>query len=450
MTAIDVHDRIDDCIKGIKQNVSLIKIFLNCSKDSKLYFFSRIDEGWLSWIWTNGFLVDLKKPAENPDKYSYDIPELEYLSRMAEKDPAKVAEIISSIPVTSATFNHEVISRFTWIIQSMPVDQIKNLVGKIRDERWVYLMRKFGRSAYEFDKMVKKLFDAGEFAALLVVAQIMLEVRNKEDFDARRAGYSIENPFYLDHISEIYLFEKISNVDSANTEKALKIVTEIFGSIVKLHSKSSEAIFEYETSFSLYDADIFKIDFNRGVVSPREDVENLVVTIKQLVEKTIGKSCGEETKAKSLLEIINAIPENRLVWRLKLFALAQCPVVFKEEIKNAIFRVFQPEVGERYFEITGGAEYEQVLVRCFNILEEADQRAYVEKVFEYFGDTTLEDKEKEKWRNREGGKILCFIHNSLTPEEKIEAKKVFNVVPGEVECVPEPISSGVRSWICKS
>jgi len=441
MTQIEIHKKIEEFLKaGVKAaNIDVAKELQDYNIDSRNYFFAQANESWLTWLWDNGFLNKLKEKAEDLSSYSYQMPELQYLSRMAEKDSAKVAEIILSIPISVETFNPEVVDRFIWIIEGMPVEQIKTIIGKMKDERWIYLMRKFGRSAYQLDKMVKKIVAAKEYEALLVVAQIMLEVRSQDDFDLTKASYSIENPFYLEHISDIGFFEELVNVDDANSEEFLKIAVKMLGYIVKLKGKSNNKVFEYENSFSLYDADLFEVGFKRRSISSREDVENLVVAIKLLIEKIIAKNKNDAVVVNRILVLIKDLPENRLVWRLRMFTLAQCPEIFKDEIKTALLRVFQPEVGERYFEITGGAEYEQVLARCFKILNESDQREYVEKVFEYFN-ADLGGADKKEWRRRDGGKILCFIPESVAVKEKIEEiKEVFGITPGEEKCVPEPI-----------
>jgi len=89
ITAFETHQKIDKCIKDNKKDKEQVRMFLNNSVDSNIYFFSKTDENWLHWLWTKGFLVALKEPAKDPTKYSYRMPELEYLTRMAEKDITK-------------------------------------------------------------------------------------------------------------------------------------------------------------------------------------------------------------------------------------------------------------------------------------------------------------------------------------------------------------------------
>ncbi|MDO8659822.1 MAG: hypothetical protein Q7K54_04470 [Candidatus Parcubacteria bacterium] len=443
MDQLEIHKKIDEFFKaGVEAaNIDYGKKLMDHNPDSKKYFFAKADENWLDWLLNNGFLDKIKEKADDPTKFFYRLAELDYLTGMAEKKPAEVANIILSVPISKETFNPEIIDRFLWIIGDMPAEQIKILSGKIREDEWVYLMRKFNKSAFEFNKMVKKLAEAKEYNALLDIARAMLLIKTNEEAEEARKKFSDAEFFYLNYINEVGLFGTLANIDDSHSEEALKLLAEVLGKIIKQKGKSKNDVFEYEDFFALYDADIFTVDFKQGRSMLREDFESLVISIKKLIEK-ISKEHPEKETAEKLLKIINDLPENHLVWRLRLFVLSRYPQIFKNEIKNVFFKAF--EVGERYFEITGGAEYHQLLVQCFGVLDpEIEQREYVKKVFDYFN-AKLDDKDKEKWRRRDGGKILCFIKNSLKPEEKKEAKDKFDISPDEAECVPTPISSGIR------
>lgn len=453
MTQLEIHKKIDEFFKaGVEAaNVEYGKKLMDHNPDSKKYFFAKADENWLDWLLNNGFLDKIKDKADDPTKFFYRLPELDYLTELAVKKSAEVANIILSVPISEETFNPEVIDRFIWIISDMPAEQIKTLTGKIRKERWVYLMRKFNKSGYEFNKMVKKLSEAKEYDALLEIARAILEIKTNEEAEEAKRRFSDADFFYLDHIRDVDLFDILANVDDSHAEEALKLLAEVLGKIIKQKGKSKNGVFEYDDFFALYDADMFTVDFkSERSLSLREDFESLVIAIKILIEKIISKEHSEKERkdrAERLLKIVNNLPENNLVWRLRLFALSQFSEIFKNEIKKAFFRVFG--VDERYFEIEGGAEYHQLLINSFGVLDRTtEQREYVKKVFEYFG-AELDDKDKEKWRKRDGGKILCFIKNYLTTEEKKEAKDKFGISPDEAKCAPKPESSGVRGGMVR-
>jgi hypothetical protein len=46
-TALDIHNKIDDCVKNSGKKKELVKVFFNNSQDSKAYFLSQVDESRL-------------------------------------------------------------------------------------------------------------------------------------------------------------------------------------------------------------------------------------------------------------------------------------------------------------------------------------------------------------------------------------------------------------------
>ena len=442
MNQLELHKKIENFFKAsTKTGEVKIARDLLANEDAKRFFFSQADESWLDWLWTHEFLDGIKKKAENTTSYSYRLPELEYLTRMSEKNPTKVAEIISSVKISEATFNPEVVDRFMWITGSLPVEQVKTLTAKIRDEKWIYLMRNFRKSGYEFERITKKLVERKENQSLLELAQAILAVKSKTEI-AEKDTFSMDDPFYVSDLDASGIFEALATIDEPSIEQSLLVTSSVMAEIIKLGKPDGDKIFDYEDQFALYDVDFFTLEVgNKRSASYREDVKNLAATIKKLVEKTIGKKCGDIKEAKRLFGHIDKMPSCRAMWRLRLFALSQCPDVFKSELRAAFFKVF--EVGERYFEIEGGAEYHQLLICCFGILDENTKREYVKKVFEYFG-AELEDKDKEKWRKRDGLKILSFIKDNLTPNEKDQIKERFGHSLDEINFTPEPSIGQMR------
>src|SRR5581483_9834397 len=110
MNQLQIHKRIDDFLKA---DVTLASIgsareLMGYNSDAKRYFFSTANEQWIKWFYDNGLFAELKKKAEDPTKYGYRLPELEYLTRVAEKEPHQVANVILSVPISKETFNPEV------------------------------------------------------------------------------------------------------------------------------------------------------------------------------------------------------------------------------------------------------------------------------------------------------------------------------------------------------
>lgn len=449
---IYIHTIIDMVAQKKRRSKAMIddlKLILKVNSDARYYFYSKIDKSWLNWLWQKGFLNAIKEKAGDASKYSYRLPELDYLARMAEKNPHLVGTIIldKNTATREANFNPEVIIRFLWILDTLPLKQVKLLTSKIREENWVYLMRKFNLSitAYDFIKIIKKLVDAKENKALLELAQAVFVIKSAEERTKRGEFSYSDSPFYIQDLTISGIFEATAGVDGEHLEEALKIVTDTMAEILKMSKPFTRSnSFEYEDLYTLYELDFFMVDFgkNKGN-SYREDVKSLAITIKKIVERIFGTKCGEPAEAKRLLtDYIKKLPITHSTWRLKLFVLAQCPQVFKDEIKEAFFKIF--EVGERYFEVEGGAEYHQALAHGFSVLDPEDQRKYIEKVFTYF-DVELEDADLTRIRKLDGAKILCFIREYLTDEQKIIAKQKFGISPDDAKCVPEPAVGKIRS-----
>jgi len=434
--SIKSHQIIDQLIssKNLDENKVKAICFSGGSLDSRLYFFSKIDESYLAWVWEKGFLSAINSPAKDSTRYSYTLPELGYLVRVAEKSPELVGKILLSTRISEENFNPEVVDRFVWIIGQLPASQIKKILPKVLEENWVKLMSVFSRSAYEYKKAVETLLAQKDFDSLLVLAQILLAIREHGSFNPSGA-FTDNDLFYFKDISESEIFEAILDNDNNRTEESLSVFTDILRKIVSLENPEKSEAFSFSEPFHLRDTDLFTLELSQVRAGhSREDIKSLLAVIKKLIEKLLTQSCGNEPEARRLyLRYINHLPDSHTLWRLKLFALTRCPEHVKDELKKALFRVFN--VGEQYFEIDGGAEYHHTIVICFGVLDPIIQREYVSSLFTYYG-VTLTDKDIEKRRKRDGLEILDYISNHLTDDEKLRAKIIFGKVPVAGRHVP--------------
>jgi len=445
MNQIELHKKIDQLLKVGPETatVDLVSELISANNDAKRYFFATADERWLDWLLKNGFLDAIKKRADDPSRYSYRIPELDYLASMAEKEPKKVADIILDTPISKDNFNPEVIDRFLWICSSLPAEQIARLAKKIRDEKWIQLMNRFNRWGFDYEKMMEKLFEAGDYKNMLVLAEAVLAVRTKEEIKEMDKGYSRDNLFYFDDLGHTKIFEYLVGAGEKLPERALDLTTTKMREII-MHSdkKDENKIFDIEENFYLFDVDFFnlEIDSNRNI-SSRDNVKNLAAAIKKLAENEIGK-CEKEEKTKELYEkYINSLPFSRSMWRLRLFVLSLCPEVFKEELKNAFFKIFENDYNSTHELIS--VEYYKLLKNSFYVLSEEEKRKYIEDVIHYFSQI-IADKDVEKWCKRDGLKILSCIESELNIGEKEKAEKVLG---GKINknFKPEPEIGPIRS-----
>ncbi len=446
------HKIIDEIFS--KNNFDEKKIKANCfsggSLDARRYFFSKADEIWLKWIWEKGLLDELKKSASDVTKHSYRLPELEYLTRMAEKAPKIVAEIINSVSISKETFNSEVVDRFFWITSLLPVEQIKLIFPKILREDWVRLMAPTSRYGYDYQEMVKKLKAAKVYDALNELAKIILVVRAKEEFDANERFSLSDKLFYLHDITETGIFEALLDPDNKEKEETLKVVLEILCEVVMLGKDiKEEGVFAESEPFNLFGVNLFTAELNKEKEPySKDDIENLIVTAKKLIGDVLGSVCGNIAEARRIYTTyISTLPDSRTLYKLKLFAITRCPNLFKEEIKGALLRIF--DVGERYFEIEEGAEYHHTLIAGFGLLDNTTKREYIAKVFDYFG-ANLTDEDKKEWRKRDGLKILMYIKGELNGPEIAQAESLLGKFPGGDIPAPEPdhfggVTSGLVS-----
>lgn len=88
---LDAHKEIDKILEQepTSLNIDDVKSLVNLNPDARQYFFTKVDENWLDWLWNNGLLDVIKQKAEDPTRYGYRTPELNYLARMAEKKPQR-------------------------------------------------------------------------------------------------------------------------------------------------------------------------------------------------------------------------------------------------------------------------------------------------------------------------------------------------------------------------
>jgi hypothetical protein len=424
---IFVHNLID-CIfqskntgKTKKEDIDFI---FSINKDAKAYFFAQADGSWLKWIYKNGFLDRLNKKEEDSTKYTYHVPELEYLTRMAgsEGDPAEVARIIYSIKISQESFNPGVIDCFLRIISILPAEQIGTITIKIWNENWIYLTRDFRKTGYDFEQLIKKLVEKKENNAILELARAMLTVKNKTEMDKKDNLFFADDPFYISNLDESGIFEALINIEESHTEEAFKIVTDKMAEIVKLAKPAETKTFKYSDSFLLYDTDFFTLQIeNKRSSSLGENVKNLAATTKELIEKTIVKKSNNPVEVKRLFGYIDKLPSCRSTWRLRLFTLAQCPKVFKKELKDAFFKLFKVD---NYYEIEGGTEYKKALKIAFPVLSKEKKNQYIAEVFRFFAKKNEEHPDQD-WHKRTGWEILSCIYDHLTDDELKKCEDIF-------------------------
>lgn len=452
MNQIELHKKIDSLLLKNPADAEQkeVSVLISTNEDAHHYFFAKTDERWLNWLWKNGFLNVIKEKSEDPTKYGYRMPELNYLVRVTEKEPKKLTDIILSVPISEKTFNPEVVDRFLWICSTLPAEQLARIVPKIRDKKWIRLMGPFNQPGFEYEKMFQVLAGAKDYNSILVLAEAILAVRPKEEKRKVSNRITTDKPFFFDDLSNTKVFEYLIAVDDKYAEQAMELATKVMAKIVILGDKAeSDEVFPVREIFYLLDVDFFSLTPSKEVhLSDRENVRELAATIKVLTQRLIEKNCHVPKLVHEIYKkYIETLPKSRLMWRLNLFVLSLCPRAFQDELKQSFSRLFEVmEKNKPYYEIKSGTEYRKALKKSFGFFDGNYQREYVKNVFKYFG-ASSGYKEKEQWHKRDGWQILSSICEHLTEDERESCKKIFgkNCDPA---FEPEPSIGKIESgWV---
>jgi hypothetical protein len=421
MNQIELHKKIDDVLRNgpnsTDKNEVLSIILIN--DDAKRYFFFKADKKWINWLWDNGFLDVIKATPKDSNVYSFRTPEINYLSEIVKEDSDKITQIIISeeTATTKDKFNPELIDRFLRMCDNLSPSQLSLVIKKIYEQKWVRLMSKFSNWGFEYEKMFNNLSTSKDYNSLLLLAEVVLDVRDTEDLKKTTFGFSTDNPFYFNDLSYTKVFEYLVNVPDNYTEKALELVTKTMTKIVLLGGNSEkEDVFPIQEAYYLYDVDFFNLNINqKSRLSSRDDVRELAAVIKILTDKLIGEHCDG-----NVIDIYNkyikTLPKSRAMWRLHLYVLSLCPESFKEELKESFFKLFDNKV-KNYTDIISGTEYEETLKRGFHVLLKEDKHDYATQVIEYFKNREEKDPE-QKWHLKYGSDLLSMIIDSLDDEDK--------------------------------
>ena len=358
---------------------------LDVNFDARRYFFHKADERWLDWLWQNGFLNVLEEEETSHDGFR--APELGYLSRMAEKCPAQVVDIMLAIPISTDTRSQEVVYGFLRICCALPANQLARVINKVRAEQWVALLDGvYNFSGFAYEEMLSTLAGAKDFESFLLLAEAVLTVRSGEE--TGHVSTYRESPFYLDDLSRTKLFEQLTAVGPEYAERAWALTTSKMAVITAASDQSL-----------LLDVDFFTLEPGQTDWW-QEDVRELAAAAKILAVRLIGELCAESGDVRrTYKEHLASLPESRVMWRYRLFVLSLCPEVFKEELKGALFRLFEVE---HYREIASGAEYEKALRTGFPVLTEDEKQDFVQRTIQKF--STLPSDRRFK-----GSRILSMI-----------------------------------------
>jgi len=416
---LEIHRDIELIIQSNPGLVepSRISNLINKNLDAKNYFFAVADKRWLGWLWENGFLDAIKQKSEDPTKYSYKLPELNYIDRMSKEIPAKVVEIMLEVDVVN-NFNPEVVDRFARTCSELPATQLKKIIPKIAKDNWVKLMSRFGgHHGFEYKSMLKTLDEAKDYKSLLTLSKTILSTKDKNEMDDSDS-YN-KDPFCLGDLSYSEVFDYIVKVDDEYTKQALDQTVDVLGKALSVIGNDE---------FFLMEDNVFTLEIHdREGLSPRSGIRNLMAVIKVFADRIAAKD------SKYVVDTIFKLPEDSaLARRLKLYAVTIRPMISIPEIKKLLFSVFDAIDPAT---ITIGAEYDTVLQKCFGMLSSKDRQEYINKAIN-LPNRCKTDKERERFEHIASG-LFPHIAEALTKAQKNQIENAGYSIGEKIE--PRPM-----------
>ncbi|MFA6459208.1 MAG: hypothetical protein WCV79_02320 [Candidatus Paceibacterota bacterium] len=412
---LTIHKKIDlfcQQLKNGKGDKRYLAFLLASNADARKYFYAIVSVESVEWIENNGFLEIIKQKSDDTRKYAYKTPELDYLSRVVETNPKKVADIILSFDAIK-NLNLETIDRFLWICTKMSARQLARIIPKINQEKWVPAIGNFNHWSFEYKQIFDKLSKANDSKSIVTLAEAVLSIRTPDDIK-RNAFGSVDNPFYLNdlHFSEV--FEQLPRINPSSYESAFDVLTHTLGSAIALGEKEDD-VFAIGESFPLFDFNFFSSTAPDKHYSSRDDVRDLAITTREFANRLIGSSKDLKEIRRIYEKYIGPLPDSRSLWRLRLYIWSLHPEEFKSELRSAFFRGVESE--NNLWPVTGGAEYEQALKKGFFVLDKSDKELYIQQTLTLF--------ENIKKSGAYGYGILSSIFDFLSDNDKKRAEVLF-------------------------
>lgn len=439
---LGTHEKIRNFIAEKSRDFEYLNLLFNLNFDAKPYFYANIDQSWIRSLQDNNFFGVLNEKALDTTTYAYRMPELAYLTNIAESAPKEVADVILATKTTAENFNPEVIERFLWIATKLPAEQLKQVVGKMKDYQWVKLMGGFRKTGYEFAEMVETLKKASDWDGLIDLAQAIMIVR-EEKGDKYRDGF-----FYVSDISESGIFTALSEMN--DPEKIQIVLLDTLSRLEAIIKNSgnkynnSEYPFEYDDPFGLHDTDLFTIEMESNRMrSFRADENNFIALLVMLLKKVSGDY------TKKIYDLLTTLPSSRLSWKLKLVFAVDHKAVFVEEVYEMMNYLF--ELGDNYSAIFTGPEYKQVIGKVFFGWTSEQRDVYIAKLTKFFKDQQ-ERHPDQYWHAQNAVKILSILSAStddkLVKDSLAEIAQTHFGISIDESYKPEPsIQSGMAGVV---
>ena len=374
-----------------------ISVLIGKNLAARQYFYLNADERWLDWLWQNGFLDIIKEvdPSTNENRS----PELGYLVRMAEKNPASVVTIMLNVQASKDTLSQDVLYSFLRICELLPAEELARVVEIIRSRRWVPLLDGMDHLEFQYERMLKTLLETKDYKSYMVLAEAVLTARTKEEIE-QETRFVRDSPFFFDYLTRTGIFRDLATIDDEYAEQAFTLITRVMAEILKASD-----------DFQLLEVDFFDLELDQPDTW-QQDMRELAAAAKELAIRLIENRCTESENVKTIYnKSMATLPQSRVLWRLQLYIMSLCPEVFVNELKNAFFRLFE---AKSYYDISSGTEYKKALRKTFFVLPETDKRDFVRRIISTFSQQTNN-------KTLYGSPILSMVFPFL--DEKPELKR---------------------------
>jgi len=423
MSQLELHKKIEEFLSQETKtaNPQDLRALVFVNFDANDYCFSIAEPRWLDWFVKNKFFEEFFE--EKLEVSPFWSPELGYLVRISHEIPEEIVRFIKKFNLDEKP-NVEVIDRFLWILglDEFPVESVVKVIPQISKQGWIKYIKTY-QSGYSYQRIIEKLSSEKYDDSILEFAGAIFKI--KEDNYQEEDIMFKERKFYINDLTQSGIFSRLDKISQDNKTNLLDLLLDTLKDIIG-NLKSENGVFGINDRIYLSDVDFFDnfiVDESRST-SYRSDVKNFVAFVKQVSEEFMKHASLEgEEKLRDIYEkYFLILPDSHIVWRLKLFVLAQHPKVFKKELSEMMWRLFDKD--GKYGEYISGAEYEKALQRVFREFSKEEKERYKEKVISYFQEQDKEHPD-QGWHLRYGGDILLSIKEFLSVDEKKILKEIF-------------------------
>jgi len=355
----NIYKLIDEEIKKgpAKVKAEDIRRLITRNLSAIQYFFDRIDEKWLSFVFNNRFLLPLQMSGE-------------YLVRITREVPEEVMVVIDEYDKKYIIDSDNKYFRNYFIVSAinMPNGIAIKLVDKIVKEKWIKnddLENKFW--SLDMVKLLKKFITEEEDCNALKLADELLDVKLEKNGSRslRDVTAYVDKYFYHEIVNAIedvpvgHLYDYLMLLIS----KLRKASTLLYGRLEESHDKDSSYIwFQF-------------IKENRRLNS--EDVcEALISSIENLLIKYFDYLIANKTSNDDIIakfdRLIGDSDDYYAFQMIQISLYRRYPLIFKEKIQWTIIEKFD------LYELS--LEYDPLVLENFNIIDTSFQKKYLELI----------------------------------------------------------------------